>query len=203
MTLGEKITTLRNERKLSQTELAEKLEVSRQSVSKWETGASIPELDKLIALSRLFGITLDELVAGDSVPTAEPEEEQPQPQITYVMQQKGLSFRAVLGLILLVVGALALIAGMIVTKSDNDIHPLVLLGIVIAVYGGVCLICGKHPCLACGWLTTGLLSLSLIIYESIGVAGFSGESVPQILFFVMIPIMTGATVLTGRKRKKK
>lgn len=71
MTLGEKITALRSQHKMSQGDLAEKLNVSRQSVSKWETNASIPELDKLLLLSDLFGITLDALVKGDAVP--EPE----------------------------------------------------------------------------------------------------------------------------------
>ena len=62
MTLGEKISKLRVTNKMSQGDLAEKLNVSRQSISKWETNASVPELDKLIQLCDLFGISLDELV---------------------------------------------------------------------------------------------------------------------------------------------
>ncbi len=62
MTLGEKIAKLRSLRHLSQGDLAEQVGVSRQSVSKWETGSSTPDLDKLIALSEVFGITLDALV---------------------------------------------------------------------------------------------------------------------------------------------
>ena len=64
--LGERIYTMRAARGLSQTDLADALEVSRQSVSKWETGASVPELDKLMKLSQLFGVSLDELVTGQS-----------------------------------------------------------------------------------------------------------------------------------------
>ena len=66
MELGERIYTMRAARGLSQTDLADALEVSRQSVSKWETGASVPELDKLMKLSQLFGVSLDELVTGQS-----------------------------------------------------------------------------------------------------------------------------------------
>lgn len=62
MKLNEKIITLRNKYQMSQGDLAEKLNVSRQSVSKWETGASTPDLDKLIAMSELFHVTMDELV---------------------------------------------------------------------------------------------------------------------------------------------
>jgi len=68
MTLGEKIISLRTLHKMSQGDLAEKLNVSRQSVSKWETGASVPELDKLIMMSELFHITMDELVKSDTIP---------------------------------------------------------------------------------------------------------------------------------------
>ena len=57
MTLGEKIARLRTDRGMSQGALAEALEVSRQSVSKWETDASIPELDKLVKLAKLFEVT--------------------------------------------------------------------------------------------------------------------------------------------------
>lgn len=64
MQLGENIYILRSERGLSQGALADALEVSRQSVSKWENNTSVPELDKLIRMSKLFNVTLDELVFG-------------------------------------------------------------------------------------------------------------------------------------------
>lgn len=64
MTLGERIAYYRGALRLSQGELAEKLGVSRQAVSKWETDAGLPDLDRLIALSGLYNITLDELVKG-------------------------------------------------------------------------------------------------------------------------------------------
>ena len=64
MNLGERICRLRNERNMSQGDLADALEVSRQSISKWETNGSVPDLDKLVKLSELFDISLDELIAG-------------------------------------------------------------------------------------------------------------------------------------------
>lgn len=71
MTLGENIVRLRTQKNWSQGDLADALDISRQSVSKWETDASIPELDKLLKLSELFGVTLDELVRGEDAPKAE------------------------------------------------------------------------------------------------------------------------------------
>lgn len=64
MTLGQRLCQLRTGAGLSQDALAERLGVSRQSVSKWETDGSVPELDKLVRLSQVFGVTLDELVKG-------------------------------------------------------------------------------------------------------------------------------------------
>ena len=76
MNLHETIYQLRTARDMSQLELAEALEVSRQSISKWETGAAVPELDKLVKLSDVFGITLDELVRGTAdLPRPEQEAE--------------------------------------------------------------------------------------------------------------------------------
>ncbi len=71
MTVGQRIAHHRGRLKFSQLELAEQLNVSRQSVSKWETDASTPELGKLVEMSQIFGITLDELVMG--VETSEEE----------------------------------------------------------------------------------------------------------------------------------
>lgn len=62
MTLGEKIFNLRTGQGLSQESLGEKLGVSRQSVSKWETDQSIPELDKIVAVSDIFGVSTDYLL---------------------------------------------------------------------------------------------------------------------------------------------
>lgn len=61
----ERLYTLRKERGLSQEDLANEVGVSRQAVQKWESGAAQPSLDKLTALARYFGVTLDWLVNGE------------------------------------------------------------------------------------------------------------------------------------------
>ena len=65
MILAEKITTLRKQNGWSQEELAAKLNVSRQSVSKWESAASIPDLEKIIKLSQIFGVSTDYLLKDE------------------------------------------------------------------------------------------------------------------------------------------
>lgn len=62
MTIGEKIGKLRTDMNVSQEELAEKLSVSRQSVSKWEMDVSLPQIDKIIAISEIFSVSTDELL---------------------------------------------------------------------------------------------------------------------------------------------
>lgn len=62
MTLGEKIQQLRKAAGISQEQLAEQLDVSRQSISKWELNDSAPEISKIIMLSELFSISTDELL---------------------------------------------------------------------------------------------------------------------------------------------
>ncbi len=72
--LGERIYKNRERLGLSQLELSDLLDVSRQSISKWETDAAVPELSKLVKMAEVFGVTLDELVLGrENVLIAEPE----------------------------------------------------------------------------------------------------------------------------------
>lgn len=69
MILGEKIMRLRQSKGLSQEELGEKMSVSRQAVSKWETGQTMPDVDKIIQMSEFFGVTTDYLLKDESEST--------------------------------------------------------------------------------------------------------------------------------------
>lgn len=57
-TMGQRIAQCRRDQKLSQEALGDQMGVSRQAISKWEADAAVPEIDKLIALSRLFGVSV-------------------------------------------------------------------------------------------------------------------------------------------------
>lgn len=81
MTINEKINILRRDAGMSQDELAEKLDVSRQSISKWESGKVLPDSDKIIALSEIFGVTTDFLLK-DSEEFAVPDEVQNAEDVT-------------------------------------------------------------------------------------------------------------------------
>ena len=77
MELNEKLISLRKKNKLTQAQVAEALDVSRQAISNWETGAVLPSTDNLIALSRLYQVPADHLLNDDSdlipVPVEEKE----------------------------------------------------------------------------------------------------------------------------------
>lgn len=73
MTLPERLTKLRKLAGLSQEEVADKLEVTRQTVSKWETGQSSPDLDKVLPLCGLYNVTPDELLHDKGTEGAEKE----------------------------------------------------------------------------------------------------------------------------------
>ena len=82
-TLGQKISELRKKQKMTQDELAEKMNVSAQAVSKWENDLSIPDITVLIELSEFFGVSLDSLLKNKEPETKilKAEERKPQEQL--------------------------------------------------------------------------------------------------------------------------
>lgn len=61
-TIAERLFLLRKQKGLSQEELADMTEVSRQAVSKWERGEAVPDIDKLVKLSQIYGVSIDSIV---------------------------------------------------------------------------------------------------------------------------------------------
>ena len=101
MTIGERIAKCRKEKNLSQEYVAELLEVSRQAVSKWETGQSEPDTANLIALARVFGVSVEYLACG----------EEDSPTVVYV--EKNLPVFKILGIVLFALGGISLLLGII------------------------------------------------------------------------------------------
>ena len=145
MKLSEKILSLRTARGLSQGDLAEKLDVSRQSVSKWETGQSVPDLDKIIKIADLFGVSVDELVREGE----KPEPTKAEPQVVYVQAKK--EYRPWSALVCGVIAeALALV--LLVLGLAGVGSAFVLLGLILLVAGLPLLLVKKYPWLVCGWM---------------------------------------------------
>ena len=149
MTLGKNIVRLRTQKNWSQGDLADALEISRQSVSKWETDVSIPELDNLLRLSALFGVTLDELVRGEELPKTETAMPAAQtvptsfaPQVTPEREKR----RTITGTVLLCTGAVIfclLLAG--------DLMTGLLFASPFLICGIICFAVKRRVGLCCGW----------------------------------------------------
>lgn len=166
MTLAEKILSLRTERGMSQDDLAEKLEVSRQSVSKWETGQSTPDLDKIIKLADLFGVSVDELVREGERPRPP---KPPEPKVIYVEREKrGLTRVQTTGIILAALGLVFVIIGF------KNVDLLMLLGLALVILSLPLILAKKHPWLIAGWLAVGLSLVILSPYTSVCPWGLTG-----------------------------
>lgn len=158
MTLGQRIFELRNKQKMSQGDLAEKLNVSRQSISKWETDASVPELDKLIMLSDLFSITIDELVR-DELPEKDTDGEKESTEKSNsetVVINKQMSIQKIIGFILLG-------AGIICLPMLYLIGPGALIfSAAFIFFSLICFFIKKHAGLIIAWI----LTIATIIFFS-------------------------------------
>ena len=147
MSLGTNISRLRAEQHLSQGDLAEALDVSRQSVSKWETDASVPDLDKLVKLSQVFGVTLDELVTGTSpADPAGPAAASAAPAVP-PPASGSLTGRKIAGCILL---CMAFVTVLVCTVAGGLLTGLILCTPFL-LCGIICFLAKKRPGFWCAW----------------------------------------------------
>ena len=116
MILADKILTLRKNNNWSQEELAEKLNVSRQSISKWESAAAIPDINRILEMAKLFGVTTDYLLKDDletTVYTATDETAGRRVTVQevndYIKDNRRFSKRTALGVLLCVLSPITLI----------------------------------------------------------------------------------------------
>lgn len=92
MIFADKLIRLRKKAGWSQEELAARLDVSRQSVSKWESAQSIPDLEKIVRLSKLFGVTTDYLLKDEMTDEEMPKESSKESEVRYVSMQEANRF---------------------------------------------------------------------------------------------------------------
>lgn len=199
MNLGENIYRLRTEKNMSQGDLANALEVSRQSVSKWENDSAVPELEKLIKMAQIFGITIDELVTGEA--NAHPVPPPPQSIPAVPAKENRLSTAQILGIVLLAFGGLCLIVFTVVGIFTG----IWMLGLTIALpfllCGTVCLVCRRNIGLKCAWCVyIPLWILGMVVMVN-SMGGFNAGTIFQILLLLAGIALTATTLWrmkTGR-----
>lgn len=205
MTLGQRISELRKERGYAQEYVAEQMGVSRQAVSKWETDQCAPDTYNLIALSELFGVTVEYLATGkpqNQVP--------PQPQTAQTVVQMGhppLLVWQIIDIVMLAVGLLSAVLGIVLELF------LLLIFAGALVIGAAVDLSFKHSGLIGLWtqwvyytlvmsFTTGgpLRIFSLFYHEN----GFevSRLEMVSLLYWVWLVINIVLTVWVLRRRKK-
>lgn len=205
MTIGEKIYKLRTERNLSQGDLSEILEVSRQSVSKWENGAATPDLDKIIKLSEVFGITIDELVKSEEV-FSPPEE-----KAREIIIKKESSFppRKIIGTVLL---SLSLIITVVLLAAGGGIVGLVLSSPLI-LCGMICFIFKKNIGLWCAWavffaidmylrIATGISSAVILNFQTLLFMIRGGDFIRLLLAFAQLAAIVSLVFITVFRFRK-
>lgn len=157
MSLGQRICQYRTRQGMSQLELAERLEVSRQSISKWETDASVPELEKLVKMCEVFEVTLDELVRGEQPSEPQPAAE-PQPQPVVVQKMPA---RFIVGGVLLLSGIMIF---MLLWLELRDFWEGLLIGSAVAIPGAICLKAKENIGLWCFFVE---LAIWAFVYPSL------------------------------------
>jgi len=196
MTLAEKILKLRTARDLSQGDLAEKLEVSRQSVSKWETGQATPDLDKIIKLADLFGVTTDYLLREtEAVPPAEPQivyVERPKEDEKFTPKPRSAGFVVFMCLFWTVP---VTIFGFLATGSIREDEAALFLIVAMCVVGVELMVCRLHPWATVLWTLVGFLPFWIML---------TGRGIDRSTEYLMIVIGVTAAAfglfLTYRKK---
>lgn len=176
MNIGNNIYKLRTAKNLSQGELADLLDVSRQSVSKWETDAAVPDLDKLMKLCDVFGVTLDE-ITGRETHTQEHIE------ITK-SETKGSSVQKTIGYILFAFSLLLGLVTLIFGHNAGDYYILLPMTLSLLVSGLLCLFAGKKAFYWCIW--TLLAPLAILTPHMIGLAFLQSLSIAMLIVFVIM-----------------
>lgn len=182
MTLGERLVALRTQRGLSQESLAEQLGVTRQSVSKWETDASLPDLEKLVKLSEVFAVSLDQLVKGESAAQEQtPVAQQEWPLWNRICQHYG-SKGYLLGWILVAWGILGLLKALWnvvvyvpvggLTEALQLLFiamlPVLILNLAKMLFGALLVLWGKRRTEPIRWYHWGWGLLALGLFGNVG-----------------------------------
>lgn len=208
MTLGEKIYKLRTDKNLSQGDLAEKLEVSRQSVSKWENGAAIPDLDKIIKLAEVFGITIDDLVKGENISLHEEK-----PLETPMKKESGFPPRKIIGTVLLSLSLIVTFICFVIGGTDGVLAGI-LFSSPLTLSGIICFLFKKNVGLWCAWavffavdmylrIATGTSSSVILNFQALLFYIRGGEFIRLLLSFGQFAAIVSLVVITVLRFRKK
>ena len=199
MSVGKRLGKLRRDKGYSQEYVAQKLDVSRQAVSKWETDTSAPDTYNLIALAELFDVTVDYIATGKPDDLYET-------QITENRERKGISTQKIIGFVLLGAGLLSLILGILLSEV------LVLLSIYLTVGGIIFIAVRKRAWFIAMWSLLGITLLMISFLTSLNLfaifnpnyfqGGASAAGIISVIAWIWLTVAILITVIMGIRRRK-
>ena len=151
MSVGSRIFELRMSKNLSQSALADMLDVSRQSVSKWETDSAVPDLDKLIKLCDVFDVTLDELTGRTDSMNGEPGKT----EICSFPARTQQVFGYILFVMSFSVALLLLFRG----RNEGDFIIMVPVLLALLICGMICIFLKQRALYWCIWTMLAPISI--------------------------------------------
>ena len=215
ITLGERIYKFRTSRGLSQLELSELLDVSRQSISKWETDVAVPELSKLVKMTEIFEVSLDTLVLGKESEAKEEaadkvgnEETAPPPPIAEIRERSRL--KTGFGFCFLGVGSLL---SFFILLLAGDFLAALILFVPFGVSSFFCLKQFRHAALWCFeswycWFVAYFYYATGVNWNAwlprlfhISTLGIDAQTILSFVFFLLLAFFICMTVFVYRKEK--
>ncbi len=200
MTFGEKLSKLRKESNYTQEQVADILNVSRQSVSKWESNTAYPETDKLICLARLFECSVDYLLKDEYTDKGNTAVSN-----AFSVKSDSPAKQKMIGYILL---AVSLISGMLIcllADSSEELFILIPIVLSILVCSLICLFAEHKAGYWCVWVV--FAPIALISPYIIGLSLLNGLNFLLlcfyvIMFFVARKLFADAEISTSGKKSR-
>ena len=193
MTIGQRICELRKERGYSQEYVAERLDVSRQAVSKWETDLSAPDTYNLIALAALLGVSVEYIATGKGEDTPPPAPVTP----AATLVRGSLTMRQIAGLVFMTVCLLSSMLAIILQT------PVLFAFSALLVIGAIALLVNaKHAALIALWAQWVLVTVVIMVATGTPFAVFSFYWVYWIYWaWFLVNVVWTVRVLWKRKKK--
>lgn len=198
MTFGEKLSKLRKENNYTQEQLADILNVSRQSVSKWESDTAYPETDKLICLASLFECSTDYLLKNECV-----NKNGEFVANSQAAKAVSLTTQKIVGYILLTVSLIAGILVLLLSNSEEQLFVLIPIVLSILACGLICLFIEHKAGYWCTWVIftpITLLSPFIIGFSLLNGLNFVLLCFYVIMFFVAKRLFANKEISTNGKK---
>ena len=195
MSIGQRIGNLRKNKGYSQEYVAERLEVSRQAVSKWENDTSAPDTYNLIALAELFDVSVEYIAIGKQA-------EQAQNESTAWANYRAISLQRILGIVFIGIGLLSLILGILLSEA------LIVLSFYLITLGTLFVAVRKRLWFASMWSLLGVTFLLIhgnllcIFNPLFYTGGISNWLIVAYLFWIWLIVACSVTAVMIIKKQK-